>query len=529
MNQDIESLNPFELNLYLKGIVDKEDDAKEWLNAGRGNPNWTATVPRKAFFILGEFAINETMSNSDDIIGDKIKDRKGRGERFDAFLQKRQSKGAHFLKDIWENGEHLLGMAKEEWLTSILDYIIGDNYPDPARVLPACKEPIKQYMQHELFGAAPVPFDIFAVEGGTAGIVYLFETLVNNHLLEPHDKIAIMIPTFAPYLEIPELPEYGFETEYIESELMNIDGKTSYQFSEAEIDRLRNREIKAVFVVNPSNPTSNAIYGKTIEQLKDIVSKDNPDLMILSDDVYGTFLNEFTSLFTSLPFNTACIYSYSKYFGATGWRVGVLAVSEENVFDKRLRELAETKKDELGKRYAPITSSPINLLFIDRLVADSRSVALNHVAGLSSPQQAMMTLFSLYSLLDEEDDYKKKVMDMCKEREKLLYASLDLTLPLKEFDTAYYSEIKFDAWLEKKYGHVFKNYMVEHYTMTDLVAKLVKEERLMLLKADAFGSSSWSIRVSLANLDTESYREVGQRIVDLMDRIYEEWKRNPQD
>ena len=33
--------------------------------------------------------------------------------------------------------------------------------------------------------------------------------------------------------------------------------------------------------------------------------------------------------------------------------------------------------------------------FIDRIVADSRDVGLNHSAGLSLPQQVMMSLFSL--------------------------------------------------------------------------------------------------------------------------------------
>ena len=29
------------------------------LNAGRGNPNWIATAPREAFFLLGSFGLEE--------------------------------------------------------------------------------------------------------------------------------------------------------------------------------------------------------------------------------------------------------------------------------------------------------------------------------------------------------------------------------------------------------------------------------------------------------------------------------------
>ena len=62
-----------------------------------------------------------------------------------------------------------------------------------------------------------------------------------------------------------------------------------------------------------------------IRQLVDIVKNDNPDLMIITDDVYGTFVRNFRSLMYELPYNTMCVYSFSKYFGATGWRLCSLA------------------------------------------------------------------------------------------------------------------------------------------------------------------------------------------------------------
>ncbi|MCC5889304.1 MAG: aspartate 4-decarboxylase [Alkalibacterium sp.] len=521
MKQELESLSPFELSLYLERRMGTQKKAKEWLNAGRGNPNWTAPIPREAYFLLGEFATKETVIKEKESLGTKIKDKSGRSERFESFLEQRDSDGSNLLKEIWNEGTHLMGMPREQWLKEMLDYSIGDNYPYPERVLTACEQPIKQYLHHELFSKDSVPFDIFAVEGGTAGIVYTFKSLVNNHLLEPGDKIALMIPTFAPYMEIPELPEYGFDVEYIRSEMMTINGQSSYQFTEKELDRLRNPDIKAVFVVNPSNPTANSIYDDSIDQMKDIVATDNPDLMILSDDVYGTFLKKFTSLFTALPYNTACIYSYSKYFGATGWRIGTIALAKDNVFDRLLKELPERKKEELDERYGTLTSEPRDISFIDRMVADSRSVALNHAAGLSAPQQVMMTLFSLYALLDETDQYKDEVMQVCQKRGQLLYESIGLTMPIEEYNTAYYCEIDFDWWLTKRYGTEFKTFIQENWTMTDIVARLAEEERLMLLKSEAFGSSKWTVRVSLANLETKAYKEIGTRINAMMDRMYE--------
>jgi ATP-binding cassette subfamily B multidrug efflux pump len=60
--------------------------------------------------------------------------------------------------------------------------------------------------------------------------------------------------------------------------------------------------------------------------------------MIISDDVYGTFVKDFSSLMSKLPYNTIGVYSYSKYFGVTGWRLGTMALHKNNVFDKRISD-----------------------------------------------------------------------------------------------------------------------------------------------------------------------------------------------
>ena len=57
-----EGLSPFEIKDFLAKAAAKSADATAgaFLNAGRGNPNWIATEPREAFFLLGQFAITES-------------------------------------------------------------------------------------------------------------------------------------------------------------------------------------------------------------------------------------------------------------------------------------------------------------------------------------------------------------------------------------------------------------------------------------------------------------------------------------
>ena len=56
-----EALGPFEIKNDLAKLAASaaQSSAMSYLNAGRGNPNWVATEPREAFFLLGQFAVVE--------------------------------------------------------------------------------------------------------------------------------------------------------------------------------------------------------------------------------------------------------------------------------------------------------------------------------------------------------------------------------------------------------------------------------------------------------------------------------------
>ena len=72
-----------------------------------------------------------------------------------------------------------------------------------------------------------------------------------------------------------------------------------FQFTDEEIKKLEDPKIKAFFVVNPGNPSGMAMSKETIAKLANLVKTKRPDLMILTDDVYGTFVHGFRSLLGS--------------------------------------------------------------------------------------------------------------------------------------------------------------------------------------------------------------------------------------
>ncbi|UOQ48716.1 aspartate 4-decarboxylase [Gracilibacillus caseinilyticus] len=525
--QQLDEISPFELKDQLIELAQgKKRMTRTMLDAGRGNPNWIAATPREAFFALGQFAITEARRvwNEGDLAG--MPSRIGIAERFQTYAEKnKQTPGIPMLKQIIQYGIEVKEFEPDVWVYELVDGIIGDNYPNPDRMLVRTEQVVRDFLMKELCGHDGT-FDLFAVEGATAAMCYIFETLYKNYLLTKGSKIAVMVPIFPPYIEIPELPNNAYELVKIKATETDDEGDHTWQYPDDELKKLRDPEIKALFLVNPSNPPSVSIKEESVEKIVQIVMKDNPNLMIISDDVYGTFVEGFHSIMEDLPFNTIGVYSFSKYFGVTGWRLGTIAINQNNVFEKLLKELPEEKKKLLNKRYASLTRNPENLKFIDRIVADSRDVAMNHTAGLSTPQQVQMAMFSIFSMLDTDNGYKHKTNDILHRRMHLLYDGLGLPKKHLPNEADYYTKIDLEIWCDHHYEKGFTDYLTKHYKPIDVLYRLAEKSSIVLLSGQGFLAPAWSIRVSLANLDDEAYSRIGEELKNVLDEYVEEWKGN---
>ena len=235
-----------------------------------------------------------------------------------------------------------------------------------------------------------------------------------------------------------------------------MDEHADWQLPVTEIAKLLDPAIKVFCIVNPSNPPSTKLSDAVLDQLAALVATHRPDLFIVTDDVYGTFADDFVSLFAKCPRNTLCVYSFSKFFGATGWRLGAIALHDDNAFDAALAALPEKQKLLLDTRYASLTTKPRALRFIDRMVADSRAVALNHTAGLSVPQQLQMALFALNGLMDREHRYKDAAKQLIRQRYQTLYSNMGIKAAHEPNDANYYTLIDLQEIGGKLYGPEFR-------------------------------------------------------------------------
>jgi aspartate 4-decarboxylase len=382
---------------------------------------------------------------------------------------------------------------------------------------------VRAHLVGELFAAdaARGNFDLFAVEGASAGVTYVFQSLVHSGLLAPGDTIALGVPIFTPYLEVPRLPEYRFDLVEIRQ-----DEAAGWRYPASEIDKLADPRVKAFLAVNPSNPTAVAMDPATVVRIGEIV-RARPDLIVITDDVYAPFVDGFRSLAFAAPANTILLYSFSKYWGATGLRLGVVGLHAANVFDARLAAARGEALASAQRRYGAVATAPERLKLIDRMVADSRAVGLNHTAGLSSPQQVQMTLLALDALLDESGVRRSVARDIVRRRFERLYRGAGLVPPDDPLLTRYYATLDVPALARARYGSAFAEWLVASFEPIDFVVRLAEERGIVLLDGGGFDAPRMSVRVSLANLPDDAYEPIGRGIADLLADYHARWLARP--
>src|SRR5262245_36688462 len=105
-------LSPFELKdeLIKLAEVAERDHTAQFLNAGRGNPNWICTTPRDAFGTLLRFGLEESRRGMDvPDVGRMITGGSGIAKRFSRFLSvNAKAPGIKLLRDTWDYGVNKL-------------------------------------------------------------------------------------------------------------------------------------------------------------------------------------------------------------------------------------------------------------------------------------------------------------------------------------------------------------------------------------------------------------------------------------
>ena len=188
-----------------------------------------------------------------------------------------------------------------------------------------------------------------------------------------------------------------------------------------------------------------------------------------------------------------------------------------------IANLPAEQRADLDKRYGSLTLDVPKMSFIDRMVADSRDVALNHTAGLSTPQQIQMSLFALKCILDPDDVYKRKMQAMIHDRLQAMWEKTGFTVLPDPLRVGYYSEIDMMVWAKKFYGDDFAAWLPTAHDPLDVTMRLAVEKGIVVLNGSGFDGPDWSIRTSEANLDRDAYVTIGQRVREILEEYHQEY------
>ena len=446
--------------------------------------------------------------------------REGIAERFDAAMNPADEIDKFLIDAVaYCTGE--LGMNKADLLLELANGIIGDQYPSPSRCLTCTEGILNDYLQSTLYGGADLKgkTQVFPTEGGTAAMTYVFQSLSHNRVLKPGDKIAVGTPIFTPYLQIPHVNDYGLVSVDVTSTV-----RDGWDIAPEELDKLKDPNIKAFFLVNPSNPASHALSDKTLEKLDEVV-RAHLDLIILTDDVYGTFVDGFRSVYSVQPRNTILVYSYSKLYGATGWRIGMIAMNEDNVVDRLVSQLSAEDKRTVDDEYRIVTDDPSSMRFIDRMCADSRSIGLYHTSGLSTPSQIFMDILSLTHLVNKDaDPYIAQSRTLVAERYVALMDALGLKADTNRENAQYYVLVDINGLSAARHGEDFAKWRREKMSDLDFLDDLARKKGVVLMYGPGFEAPEGNVRVSLANLNKEDYIEIARRLNEPLDEYHQQYE-----
>jgi len=175
-------------------------------------------------------------------------------------------------------------------------------------------------------GVTASPDEVFVTHGGIGGLYLAFATL-----LEVGDEVLLPDPGWPNV--VSQVLSFGAIPRFYP--LRSADGYLPDPDSWPIGPRTR-----AVVVNSPSNPTGSVFSAELMERIAAVASRNG--LWVISDEVYDqiTYDQRPTAMRPLYPERTLSVYSFSKTYAMTGWRLGYLVTPQSRV--DATKKMAET-------------------------------------------------------------------------------------------------------------------------------------------------------------------------------------------
>lgn len=228
--------------------------------------------------------------------------------------------------------------------------------------------------------------------GCDSALDYIVRTFIS-----PGDKVGLISPTydnFRVYIESVGAKPYYIFSKYIFSTNLKAILKTS------------NLNLKAIYLVNPNNPTG-VLYTKN--EIEKIVKKLSKTLIII-DEAYGEFSKTTVTDLVKKYKNIIVAKSFSKSFGLASFRLGYIISSPENI--NHINKIRNGKNISTLAQVAGIEVLNNKKYMLDYVneVIKSRKMAVKELNKLKIETIETNACFILIKV-NNPDKFQKKLRD----------------------------------------------------------------------------------------------------------------------
>lgn len=302
----------------------------------------------------------------------------------------------------------------------------------------------------------------------SGGKYVIFSAL--NCLLNPGDEVLIPSPYWVSYPDMVEL--IGGK-----AKIVTTSSENNFKLTASELNESITDKTKLLILNSPSNPTGEIYSEEELKALADIL-KQNPHVMVLSDDIYNrlVFLESglaphLLGVAAELKDRTLVINGVSKTYSMTGWRLG----------------WALGPKELIGA--------------MTRYQSQSTSCAssISQAAAVAAIEKSQSELSAAIVKLKERRDFVFQAM-----------SQLD-GVKVTEPQGAFY------IWpdVSSHFGKSFEGQKIE--SSADFAQALLESQKVVTVPGNAFGQDG-HLRVSYA-LDKERMSQAISRIADFLSRL----------
>ncbi|MFD4971691.1 pyridoxal phosphate-dependent aminotransferase [Streptomyces sp. NPDC058424] len=191
----------------------------------------------------------------------------------------------------------------------------------PTPGLPELKEALTHKLRTVNRIQVPGSHQVVVSNGGANALFAVF-----GSVLDPGDSILIPDPGWSNFTMMANA--FGARPKYY-----RLTAEGGYLPDPEQIAALIDDSTKAVVLNSPSNPLGSVIPRELAERLFEVCAE--KDVWIISDECYDgiDFSGEFVSIgsLESEPQRVISVFSFSKVYAMTGWRIGYCALPSQVV------------------------------------------------------------------------------------------------------------------------------------------------------------------------------------------------------